>query len=58
MDFSTFNKLDKKLINQASNLMDGFNMAMTKNEVEVQSMFLLSTNCILIFTLFLFFHTF
>ncbi|KAL5232903.1 hypothetical protein ACI65C_000313 [Semiaphis heraclei] len=36
-DFSTFNSLDEKLINRATNLMDGFSMEMTKNEVEVQS---------------------
>jgi len=38
-DFSSFNSLDQKLIDRASNLMDGFSMEMTMNDVEVQSMF-------------------
>uniref|UniRef100_A0A2S2P5X6 EH domain-containing protein 3 n=1 Tax=Schizaphis graminum TaxID=13262 RepID=A0A2S2P5X6_SCHGA len=36
-DFSSFNNLDEKLINRATNLLDGFNMEMTMNEVQVQS---------------------
>ncbi|KAF0753342.1 EH domain-containing protein 3-like [Aphis craccivora] len=36
-DFSSFKSLDQKLINRATNLMDGFNIEMTMNEVEVQS---------------------
>lgn len=40
-DFSSFSSLDKKLIDRATNLMDGINMEMTINEVEVTSMFLL-----------------
>lgn len=38
-DFFSFNSLDQKLINRATNLMDGFSMEMTINEVEVKSMF-------------------
>lgn len=43
-DFSSFNSLDEKLINRATNLMDGFSMEMTMNEVEVQSNIIPSKN--------------
>lgn len=37
-DFSSFNSLDKKLIDRATNLMEGFDMEMTISYAEVQSM--------------------
>lgn len=46
-DFSSFNSLDQKLIDRASNLMDGFSMEMAMNEVGVQSMFSFNSSYIL-----------
>ncbi|XP_001945062.1 EH domain-containing protein 3 [Acyrthosiphon pisum] len=43
-DFSSFNSLDQKLIDRASNLMDGFSMEMAMNDVEVQSNIIPSKN--------------
>jgi len=43
-NFNSFHSLDEKLINRATNLLDGLNIEMTLNE-EVLSMFLIKLFC-------------